>query len=556
MKIVVACGGTGGHAFPGLAVAQELLARGHDVTVWDSGRDVESSVMRTWRGSVFSTGARQISASTIFALVRSLFRCWREIKRSRPDVMLAMGSYSSLAPVLVAHWNSVPVVLHEANAVPGRAIELLARFAKCVAVSFEAAKRCLGNVATVNTGLPVRDTIAKGSRFSFIPKNAFVVFVTGGSQGAVAVNELASEALVEVKKELDSRGPDARPLYVIHQTGRRDEGRVIARYMLESIPSRVKAFEDCMADAFASADIVIARSGASTCFELASCGKPAFFVPLPTALRNHQHFNAEAFVKNGAADEGAQSRLTSQQLARYIISKYDNPQRLECMSKKMKEMAVPSAAANVADLVEGKGVLKLLSRAGAPVVSLMAALIVPSVLRAAALSVGNLPASPFLDSEVSTNISFNAFRSDAKRMSLLTKIDCSVSNCVQIAMGRDENSDGVLSFSETEAMYGWRAGSYFVENVRGGRRYERKFDAADRAQTMACEFKMRYDSSLESFMATAGGIDLFPELSANTPSWLYSRQWNVMRVTRRGSAAGTGWFHCNIDYRQTEISVR
>ena len=121
MKIVVACGGTGGHAFPGLAVAEELKSRGHEVTVWDSGRDIESSVMRFWHGPVFSTGAKQLSVWNGLSILRSILRCRREMRRAKPDVLLAMGSYSSLPPVLAAKSRNVPVVLHEANTVPGRA---------------------------------------------------------------------------------------------------------------------------------------------------------------------------------------------------------------------------------------------------------------------------------------------------------------------------------------------------------------------------------------------------------------------------------------------------
>ena len=102
MKVIVACGGTGGHAFPGLAVAAELSARGHEVVVWDSGRDIESSVMREWPGPVFSTGARQLSPKNAFHILGSMLRCRREMKRNRPDVLIAMGSYSSLPPVLAA----------------------------------------------------------------------------------------------------------------------------------------------------------------------------------------------------------------------------------------------------------------------------------------------------------------------------------------------------------------------------------------------------------------------------------------------------------------------
>ena len=218
MKIVVACGGTGGHAFPGLAVAEELKSRGHEVTVWDSGRDIESSVMRFWHGPVFSTGAKQLSVWNGLSILRSILRCRREMRRAKPDVLLAMGSYSSLPPVLAAKSRNVPVVLHEANTVPGRAVEFLSRFAKKVAISFDVTAKHLPGCDTEKTGLPVRADIASGTRFDFIPKDSFVVFVTGGSQGAHMVNCIASEALAMMKSEIDRRaasGREVRPLLMI-----------------------------------------------------------------------------------------------------------------------------------------------------------------------------------------------------------------------------------------------------------------------------------------------------------------------------------------------------
>lgn len=360
LKIVVACGGTGGHAFPGLAVAEELKRRGHEVVVWDSGRDVESSVMRRWDGDIFSTGAKQLSLRNAFAILRSIFRCRREMRRSKPDVLLAMGSYSSLPPVLAAHAYGVPVVLHEANTVPGRAVDFLARYAKSVAISFDMTAKYLPHATTLRTGLPVRAGIAAGRRFANIPENAFVVFVTGGSQGAHRVNELMTEALVQMDRAVKARGAGARPLYVIHQTGEKDEGLVIAAYGQAGVAARVNAFENEMADAFASADIVVARAGASTCFELAACGKPALMIPLPSALRNHQHFNADAFASKGAADEGLQDKLTPHNIARYLIGKYDNPARLAEMREKMRALATPDAASRVADLVEKSSSRKFL----------------------------------------------------------------------------------------------------------------------------------------------------------------------------------------------------
>ena len=367
MKVVVACGGTGGHTFPGLAVAEELRSRGHEVVVWASGRDIESSVMKRWTGPVFSTGARQLCVKNAFSNLRAIFRCRKEMKRTRPDALLAMGSYSSLPPVLAARMAKVKVFLHEANTVPGKAVDFLSRFAETVAVSFDVTTRYLPGVKTVRTGLPVRADISTGKRFDFIPPNAFVVFVTGGSQGAHAVNEMLRDALVMLKSELDKRNQSIdqsanpnnqthspRPLYVIHQTGAKDEPGVIEAYSNAALPSRVHAFETEMANAFASADIVVARAGASTCFELAVCGKPALLIPLPTAMRNHQHFNADAFAAKGAADEGIQAELAVRQVFRYLLEKYDNPGHLARMAEKMKSLGTPDAAAKVADLVEGK----------------------------------------------------------------------------------------------------------------------------------------------------------------------------------------------------------
>ncbi len=354
MKIVVACGGTGGHSFPGIAVAEELTKMGHEATVWASGRAIESSVMKRWAGPLFNTGAKQLSTKNLFSIIHSIFRCIRKMRKERPNAVLAMGSYASLPPVIAAKICHVPVYLHEANTVPGKAVEFLARFAAKVATSFEVTSKYLEGVKTELTGLPVREDISKGKRFDFIPENAFVVFVTGGSQGAHAVNMLMTEALVIMQKALKRRGKVERPLYVIHQTGKADEPAAIAAYAAASLPARVHAFESEMANAFKSADIVVARAGASTCFELAACAKPALLIPLPTSMRDHQHFNAEAFAASGAADEGMQNKLDAKAVCRYLMDRYDHPEKLAAMSEKMAKLATPDAAKRVAELLTAK----------------------------------------------------------------------------------------------------------------------------------------------------------------------------------------------------------
>ena len=350
-KVVVACGGTGGHDFPGLAVANVLKERGHDVTVWLSGRDIESATLKEWDGPTFSTGAVRLSLHNLPGILRSISTCKREITQAQPDALLAMGSYSSLPPVLAARCKKVPILLHEANAIPGKAIDFLSRFATAVAYSFKETPKWLPSIQTFWTGLPVRTSLAGQSPFDDIPKDVFTFFVTGGSQGAHRVNEILSQAFCLLREDL----PDL-PLYVIHQTGKADEGWVKALYMEHHVQAKVSAFITVMGRAFASGDFVVARAGASTCFELCLVEKPALLIPLPSALRNHQHYNARALAGIGAVDDGIQVELTGRSVMRYLRNCMEHPTRLKHMSLALREVARPQAADCVADaLIEIAG---------------------------------------------------------------------------------------------------------------------------------------------------------------------------------------------------------
>lgn len=345
-SFVVACGGTGGHVFPGLAVAHELKRRGHDVEVWLSGRDIEAATLSSWDGPVFSTGARALSLRTLPHAARSFFKCLAALKRRRPHALLAMGSYASMPPVIAAKLQQVPVILHEANAVPGKAVDFLSRFAALTATSFDETAKWLSGRALRKTGLPVRGDLAGQPRFAEIPEGEFTVFVTGGSQGARRVNQLVSQALCLLRQS----GVD--DVFVIHQSGTADEARVRQAYEAAGVPAMVSAFIKEMGRAYASADLVICRAGASTCFELCLLGKPALLIPLPTAVRNHQHLNAAALVRSGGADEGVQSELTARSLMRYVLNKKNNPFALERMRQALKTLSVSDAASRVADAME------------------------------------------------------------------------------------------------------------------------------------------------------------------------------------------------------------
>ena len=207
MKIALACGGTGGHIFPGLATAEALRARAHAVTVWLAGKDGEAEAVREWSGPALTVPAEGLPAGLSPKAVRALWRllgairrCGRIMDRDRPHVLLAMGSYASVGPVLAARTLGVPVVLHEANAVPGRAISFLARFADAVAVAFSSAAKLLRHDRVVFTGFPVRPDLDRRFDTGLLQTGCFTVLIMGGSQGAHRLNETACEALCRLHR--------------------------------------------------------------------------------------------------------------------------------------------------------------------------------------------------------------------------------------------------------------------------------------------------------------------------------------------------------------------
>jgi len=358
MKIEVACGGTGGHTFPGLATGSVLASRGNDVEVVAAGRDIEGSTLKGWPGATFAGGAPKSPARHPLAFAASVFRTISHFRRRRPDVLLAMGSYASLPPVVAAKLLGIPVVLHEANAVPGKAISFLAPLARVVATTFpECARHLPRSARQVATGLPVRlDLLDQPESDCFGPPagNAagaarpITIFVTGGSQGAYAMNKKVAEALAFLKR----RG-DAPYFRVIHQTGKAMDAEewTRARYAEAGIDARVSAFIPQMGGAYKAADIVIARAGAATCAEIALFGKPAVFIPLPSAVRDHQSRNAAHFAEAGAAVSIAQDACAPEALGGAIADLLANPARRSAMASASRALATPDAAERLADIV-------------------------------------------------------------------------------------------------------------------------------------------------------------------------------------------------------------
>jgi UDP-N-acetylglucosamine--N-acetylmuramyl-(pentapeptide) pyrophosphoryl-undecaprenol N-acetylglucosamine transferase len=355
LKIGVACGGTGGHIFPGLATANVLLERGHDVTLWLAGKDVEHDAVSQWTGEIITIPSEgfQFGLSLRSLLtVKKLFNAYRlalvPMRKNRPDVVLAMGSYASFGPIKAASRLKIPYVLHEANLVPGRAVSLLARKAQAVAVSFDKTSYYLKHSRIEFTGMPLRKELQLASdhpRRCRQPDEPLRILVVGGSRGAQMLNEM-------VPKAIASAGEKKIAIEVEHIAGLQDKQGVEQIYSSAGIKAKVHQFVRDMAAVYLNCDLAISRSGAATCAELSAFGVPALLVPYPHAVRDHQMSNARILQDSGAADVVAQADLSATWLCDYIVNVYENPDRLDHMSTAMKKRAQTDAAELLADLLE------------------------------------------------------------------------------------------------------------------------------------------------------------------------------------------------------------
>jgi UDP-N-acetylglucosamine--N-acetylmuramyl-(pentapeptide) pyrophosphoryl-undecaprenol N-acetylglucosamine transferase len=350
LRLCVSCGGTGGHMFPGLATAQTLLGRGHEVTVLIGGKRIEASTRQAWTGPVVVVPAEGLSAHplrlprSLLVLARVYRQCVREFRRLQPDALLAMGSYSSVGPVLAARRLRIPVVLHEANVIPGRAIEFLSRFAAAVAISFDETRAHLRHPRLELTGIPLRRELAAAAQTTGDPP-VFTVLVMGGSQGAQRLNQAIPAAITR----LAAAGLAAR---VIHLAGERDRAAVEAAYRAHGIAAVVHGFLADMASAYRQTSVAVCRSGAASCAELALFGLPAILVPYPEAARDHQRANALALQSTGAAVLVDQSELTPERLGDLLQALAADPARRQVMRQASLARALPGADRNLADLVE------------------------------------------------------------------------------------------------------------------------------------------------------------------------------------------------------------
>ena len=331
MKIWIATGGTGGHVFPALSVANELAKRGHKITVSCDGRVSkmvnEGKPKNAHRVFIWASGvgaksrAKQILAlskigiSAFALIVRFLF--------SRPDRMVAFGGYASVPAIFAAHVWKIPTYLHEQNAAIGRANKFAMRWVKTLMTSFKTVDGMPKQSATrvVYTGLPVREDFLKNAHAPLKHENR--ILVTGGSLGAQILDEIVPLAMAETKM---------KKIFVTHQTRPENVEKLQRFYAEHKIHANVLSFIRDMSTAIIDADLVIGRSGASTVIELETIGRPAILVPLN--INPDQAANAASFEKLGGGFSVAQDKFSVKWLSSTLNELFENPSRLDKMADK------------------------------------------------------------------------------------------------------------------------------------------------------------------------------------------------------------------------------
>lgn len=347
IKVLIAGGGTGGHLFPGVAVAEVLREKGVEVIFVNRGNALERRALKLadfkhktiWIEGVKGRGLKNKLVALAKLPVAGLQSLWLML-RYRPKVVIGLGSYAA-GPVVFAAWlTRRKVALMEQNVVPGFTNRHCARFAQKVFITFAESAKYFGAEKCVLSGNPVRADFLKAITAPVKPSAKFTVLVIGGSQGAHAVNELVAQSLQYLT--------DRESLRFIHATGAYDAEAMKEAYGRYGVEALVRDFFDNVAAMYLEADFIICRSGATSIAELTVLGKAAYFIPFPQAADNHQEKNAQVLVAVGAALMGRESELTGRDLAK-VVNKMRQPQSsLAAMQSASKALGRPHAAQDVA----------------------------------------------------------------------------------------------------------------------------------------------------------------------------------------------------------------
>jgi UDP-N-acetylglucosamine--N-acetylmuramyl-(pentapeptide) pyrophosphoryl-undecaprenol N-acetylglucosamine transferase len=353
LRVVIAGGGTGGHLYPGIAVAREILKRRPDAQISFAGtaRGIEARVVprEGFPLDLVRVGGLKGKEIThrmhgLALLPAGMIDAWRIVGRRRPRLVIGVGGYSSGPVVLAAAVRGVATMILEQNAVPGLTNRLLAPFVRAAAVTFESSARFFGSKAFVS-GNPVRqeflDAAGQGG-WGANDGTGSRILVFGGSQGAHAINV----AMVEAAAQLAA---DGSRVHLTHQTGERDVEMVRAAYRTAGLQAVVEPFLYDMGKQIAGADVIVCRAGATTLAEITAAGKAAILIPLPTATDDHQRKNAEALLSAGAAEMLLQSELTGDRLAGQVLKLAADGERRGRLASRARAMARPDAARVIVD---------------------------------------------------------------------------------------------------------------------------------------------------------------------------------------------------------------
>ena len=355
LKILIACGGTGGHLFPGIAVGEALRSRGHEVLLLISEKDVDAEASAKYAHLRFEKVQAVAKPAThsprmlgfLWKTWRSIGRCRRILRDFGADAVLGMGGFTSLPPVYAGHKMGLKTFIHDSNARPGRANVLTSRFCTQVFLGMEPARTFFPHRETVTTGTPVRPEIIHlpsreeaAAAFGLDPHKT-TILITGGSQGARRLNELSAGAAALLPEDIQ----------VLHIAGARDL-ETVSQLADGRSHHKVLGFCDRMPLAYAIADLVISRAGASSLTEIAMCGHPSILVPYPYAADDHQTRNAEVFAAAGAAKLIQERDLDAAKLAAMATEILRDLPTYKQMAKAARALAVPDAAERVCAAIE------------------------------------------------------------------------------------------------------------------------------------------------------------------------------------------------------------
>lgn len=360
MKLLIAGGGTGGHLFPGIAVAEEFLSRDplNQVLFVGTERGIEARAVPAAGYQLELISAAGIRGKGLFSQLKGTALMLYGYAQSRkilsafqPDLVLGVGGYASLPMVLAAKGMQIPRFIHEQNAIPGQTNRLLSRFVGKTFITLEESARYFPESSTQLTGNPLRrqilDMVARvGATEEQTATNKeasrFHLFIFGGSQGAHAINNAMTAALPLLAQH-------GALLSITHQTGEKDHAEVTAAYRAAGIAATVTPFITDMAAEYAKADLVICRAGATTIAEVTACGKACLFIPFPHAVDDHQRKNAEALLKKDACFLMVEQELSGTSLAETIITLGDKPELVRNTGELAFSLARLDAASIIVD---------------------------------------------------------------------------------------------------------------------------------------------------------------------------------------------------------------